>query len=175
MLSWFQLFATPWTLACQASLSITNSWSLLKLMSIELVMSSNHLILLPSVFSASRSFPLSWLFASAGQSIGASASVPPMNIQGLFPLKLAGLISLQSKGFSRIFSSTTVEKQQFFGASLLYYPTLTPIAMTRWTFVGKVMSLHFNTLSRFVTAFLPRSKCLLTMLKLHNLLFSARG
>ena len=69
-------------------------------------------------FPASGSFPMSWLFASGGQSIGASAlaSVLPMNIKGWFPLGLTGWISLQSKGLSRIFSSTTVWKHQFFGA-----------------------------------------------------------
>ena len=86
-LSHVQFFATPWTVALQASLSITNSWSLLKLMSIESVMPSNHLILchplllLPSIFPASGSFPMSQFFTSGGQSIGvsASASVLPMN------------------------------------------------------------------------------------------------
>ena len=125
-LSRIQLFVTPWTAACQASLSITNSWSWLKLMSIESVMPSNHLILccpfsscLQS-FPASGSFPMSWLFAPGGQSIGASAStsVLPINIQGWFPLGLTGLISLQSKGLSRVFSNTTVQKHQFFGTQL---------------------------------------------------------
>ena len=91
-LSRVQLFATPWTAACQASLSNTNSWSLHKLMSIESVMPSNHLILcrhlllLPSIFSNSGSFQMSQLFASGGQNIGASASasVLPMDIQGWF-------------------------------------------------------------------------------------------
>ena len=100
---WF--FATPWTAACQTSLSITNSRNLLKLMSIQLVMPSNHLILcrplllLPSIFPASGSFPMSWHFASGGQSIGvsASASVHPVNIQDWFPSRWTGLISLQSK------------------------------------------------------------------------------
>ena len=83
-----RLFGTPWTSACQASLSIINPRSLLKLMSIDSVMPSNHLILCgpfsscPQSFSASRSFPMSRLFASGGQQIGASASVLPMNIQG---------------------------------------------------------------------------------------------
>ena len=82
------LFTTPWTVASQASLSFTISWSLLQLMSIESVMPSNHLILcnplllLPSIFPSIRSFPTSRLFTSGGQSIGASASVLPMNIQG---------------------------------------------------------------------------------------------
>ena len=125
-LSHVQLFATPWTAACQAFLSFTSAWSLLKLMSTELVMPSNHLILccpfsscLPS-FIASGSFLMSQFFASGGQSIGASAStsVLPMNIQGCFILGLTGLISLLSKGLSRVFSSTTVQKHQFFGAQL---------------------------------------------------------
>ena len=90
-LSRVRLFATPWTAAHQAFLSFTISQSLLKFMSIELVMPSNHLILchpllLPSIFSSIRYFPLSWLFTSGGQSIGASASasVLPTNIQCLF-------------------------------------------------------------------------------------------
>ena len=114
--------ATPWTAARQASLSITNSRSLFKLMSIELMMPSNHLILchllllLPSVFPAMGSFPVSQFFISGDQSIGtsASASVLPMNI----PLLLTGLIFLQAKGFSRVFSNMTVQKHQFFGAQL---------------------------------------------------------
>ena len=117
------LFVMPWTAAHQASLSITNSWSLLELMSIESVMPSNRLILLHPLssclqsFPASGSFPMSQLIASGGQSIGASASTPvlPMNIQDWFPLGLAYLISLQSKGLSRVFSNTTVQKHQFFG------------------------------------------------------------
>ena len=104
-LSHVQLFATPWTAACQASLSSINSWSLLKLMSIESVRLSNHLILcgplllLPSVFPSIKDFLISQFFASGGQSIGASASasVLPVNMQGWFPLGLTGLISLQSK------------------------------------------------------------------------------
>ena len=121
---WF--FATAWTAACQASLSITNSWSLLKLKSIESVMPSNHLILCHPFssclqsFPASGSFPVSRIFESGGQSIGASASasVLPTNIQDWFPLEWTGLISLQSKGLSRIFSNTTVQKHQFFSAQL---------------------------------------------------------
>ena len=110
-----RLFATPWTAACQASLSITNSWSLPKLMSIESVMPSNHLILchplllLPSIFPSIRVFSnessfQTEFFKSGGQSIGisASTSVLPMNIQGWFPLGLDGLISLLSKGLSRL-------------------------------------------------------------------------
>ena len=110
------------------SLSITNSWSLLKLMSIESVMPSNHLILycpfsshLQS-FPALGSFPMSQLLASGGQIIGASASVLPINIQGGFPLELTGLI-LQSKGLSRVFSSTSI----LWCSALLYCPALTSV------------------------------------------------
>ena len=106
------------------SLSLTVSWRLLKFMSVKLVMPSNHLILcLPfsshlQSFSASGSFLVSRLFAAGGQSIGvsASASVLPMNIQDWFPLRLTGLLSLQSKGLSRAFSNTRVLKHRFFGA-----------------------------------------------------------
>ena len=113
---------TPQNAAYQALLSITNSQSLLKLMSIASVMPSNHLILccplllLPSISPGIRIFPMSQFFASGGQSTGASASVLPMNIQGWSPLGLTGLISMQSKGLSRVFSYTTVQKHQFFGA-----------------------------------------------------------
>ena len=72
-------------------------------------------VICPQFFSPSGSFPMSWLFPSGGQSIGASASVLPMNIQGWFPLGLIGLISLQPKVLSRVFSSITVQKHQFFG------------------------------------------------------------
>ena len=135
LLSYVQLFVTPWTATHQASLSFTISLSLLKFMSIESVMPSNHLILchllllLPSVFPASGSFPMSQFFASGGRSIeaSASASVLPMNIQGWFPLVSTGLISLLSKGLSRVFSSTMVESISSSAFSLLYGPTLTSI------------------------------------------------
>ena len=120
-LSYVCVFVTPRTAACQAPLSSTVSQSLLKLMSTESVMLSNHLILYRPIsfclqsFPASGSFPMSWLVASGGQSMGVSASVLQMNIQGSFPLGFTGLISLQSKGLSRVFFSTTIWKQQFFG------------------------------------------------------------
>ena len=113
---------------------------------------------------------MSPLFTWGGQSTGvsASASVLPMNTQDWFPLEWTGWISLQSKGLSRVFSNTTVQKHQFFGAQLsLWYnshPYMTTgktIALTRWTFVGKVMSLLLNMLSRLVITFLPRRKRLL--------------
>ena len=126
LLSQVWLFSTPWTAACQASLSITNFWSLIKLMSIKSVMSFNHLILchplllLPSVFPSMGAFPMSLLYASSGQCTGvsASASVLPMNIQDWFPLGCTGWISLQSKGLSRDFSNTTVQMHQFFSTKL---------------------------------------------------------
>ena len=126
LLSCVQIFATPWTSARQASPSIANSQSLLILMSIESVMPSNHLILyrplllLPSTFPRSRVFSKESVFASDGQSIAvsASASVLRMNIQDWFPLGLTGWISLQSKGLSRIFSTTAVQKHEFFSTQL---------------------------------------------------------
>ena len=125
-LSRVRLFATPWTAARQASLSITNSRSLLKLMSIESVMPSNHLILCcplllpPSIFPSTRAFssesvlhirwPKYWSFSFR--------SVLSMSTQDCFPLGWTGWFSLQSKGLSRVFSNTTVQKHQFFGAQL---------------------------------------------------------
>ena len=126
LLSHVRLFATPWTTERQGSLSITNSHSLLKLMSIDLVMPTTHFILChplllpPSIIPSIRVFSMSQFFASGGQSIGvsASASVLPMNIQDRFPLGRTSWISLQSKRLSRVFSNTTVQKQQFFGAQV---------------------------------------------------------
>ena len=125
-LSRVRLFATRQTVEHPVSLSFTISWSLLKLMSIELVMPSNHLVLCWPLllclqsFPTSGSFPMSQLFTSGDQSIGALASVSvlPMNIQDWFPLGLTDWISLQSKGLSGIFSNTTVQKHQFFGTQL---------------------------------------------------------
>ena len=126
LLSYVQIFATPWTIPHQASLSITNSgacsnshpssrWCHPTISSSVIPFSS----CLQS-FPASGSFPRSQFFASGGQSIGvsASASILPMNIQDWFPLGLIGLISLQSKGLSRVFSNTTLQKHWFFGAQL---------------------------------------------------------
>ena len=116
------LFATLWTVACQAPLSSTVSRSLLKFMSIESVMQSTHLILccpplLLPIFPSIRVFAMSQLSASSDESFGASSTVQPMNIQGLFPLGLTSLISLLPwEGLSRVFSSTTVWKHRFFGA-----------------------------------------------------------
>ena len=125
-LSRVRLFATPWTAKHQASLSITNSQSLLKLMCIKLVMPSNHLILchplllLPSIFPSIRVFSsesvLRIMWPSSG--VSASTSVLPMNIQDWFPLGWTGWISLQSKGLWRVSSNTTVQKDQFFSSQL---------------------------------------------------------
>ena len=149
-------------------------WSLLGFMCFKSVMPSNHLILyhphilLLSIFPSITGFQVSQLFVSGCQSIKASASVLPVNIQGWFPLGLTSLI-LQSRGLSGVFSSTTIWKHQFFGTQVffmvqlshLYMTTEKPTVLPIWTFVGKVMSLVFNMLSRFVMVFLPKSKCLL--------------
>ena len=153
-----------------------NPQSLLRLMSIESVLPSSHLKLchpllpLPQYLPASGSFPMSQLFTWGGQSIGVSAStsVLPMNTQDWYPLGWTEQISLQSKGLSRVFSNTTVQNHQFFGAQLSsqsnshpYMTTGKSITLTRQTFIGNVMSLLFNMLSRLVITFLPSSKCLL--------------
>ena len=112
----------------------------------------------PQAFPASEYFPMSQLFTWGGHSTGVSAStsVLPMNTQDWSPLGWTGCISLQSKGLSRVFSNTTVQKHQFFGAQLSSqsnshihtWSLEKTIALTRWTFVDKVMSLLFNMLSR---------------------------
>ena len=122
----------PWTVALQAPLSFTISLSLLKFMSIESVMPSSHLtlccplLLLPSLFTVSGTFQRSQFFASGGQSTGtsASASVLSKNIQGSFSLGLTHLISLLSKGFSRVFPAPQLEGINSLALSLLYDPTL---------------------------------------------------
>ena len=126
LLSLVQLFATPWTVAHQASLSITNSqscsnscplswWCHPTISSFVVPFSS-----CPHSYPAARSFPMNQFFTSDGQSIGASASasVLPVNIQDWFPLGWTGWISLQSKGLSRVFSKNTIQTHQFFGAQL---------------------------------------------------------
>ena len=145
--------------------------------SIESVMPSSYLILCcpllllapipPSirVFSNESALCIKWPKTGAS----ASASVLPMNIQGRFPLRLTGLISLQSKGISRVLSSTTVWKHKILQCSAFFmvplsHPYMTTgktIALTRWTFVGKLISLLFNAASRFAIDFLSKSKHLL--------------
>ena len=113
---------------------------------------------------------MSQLFTWGGQSTGVSAlaSFLPKNTQDWSPLEWTGWISLHSKGFSRVFSNTTVQKHQFFGTQLSsqsnshpYMTTARTIALTRRIFVGKIMSLLLNMLSRLVITFLPRNKRLL--------------
>ena len=162
--------------ARQAFLSITNSRSSLKLMSIESVMPSSYLILSRTLLLPPSIFPSIRVFSNESAlhirwpkyGVSVSASVLSINIQDWFPLGQTGWISLQSKGLSTIFSNITVKSINSSALSLLYGPTLTSIhdywktiAVTKWTFVGKVMSLLFNMLSRLNIAFLPRSKHLL--------------
>ena len=129
-LSRVRLFAAPWTAAHQASLSFTIFQTLLKLMSIESAMPSDYLILCHLFFScpqfspASGCFPMSWLFASGGQSIRASASVLLLNVQGWFPLRLTGLIFLLSKWLSMSSPAPKLESIKSSVFYLCYCPAL---------------------------------------------------
>ena len=176
LLSCVQLFVTPWIAATQASVSITNSQSLPKLMPIESVMPSNHLILrhpllLPSIFHSIRVFsnesvlpigwPKYWSF---------SFNISPSNEQsGLISFRMDWLDLLAVQGTLKSLLQHHSSKASILWCSAFfivqlscpYMTTGKTIALTRWTFVGKVMSLLFNMLSRLVIAFLPRSKCLL--------------
>ena len=124
----------------------------------------------PQSFQVSGSFPMIWPFASVSQRIGASVSILPINIQGLFPLGLTGLTSLLPKGFKSLLQHHSLKasilwRSGFFMVQLShpYMTTEVPgktIALTIWAFVGKVMSLLYNTLSRFVIVTLPWNKCL---------------
>ena len=173
----YPLFATPHATGCQGSLSITSSWSLLKLMSMELVMLSNHLtlcrplLLLPSIFPSIRVFsnesalcirwPKYWSFSF---DISLSNEHP-----GLLSFRMDWLDLLAVQGTLKILlqhhssKASILQCSAFFIVQLLhpYMTTGKTIALTRWTFVNKVMSLLFNMLSRLVITFLPRSKCLL--------------
>ena len=176
-LSCVQLFVTPWTAAHQASLSISNSWSLLKLMSIKSVMPSNHLLLchpllpLPSIFPRIRVFsnepvlcirwPKYWSFRF---------NISPSNeYSGLISFRMDWLDLLAVQGTLKSFlqhrsSKASILCHSAFFIVQLSHPYMTTgktIALTKWTFVGKVMSLLFSMLSRLVIAFLPRSKHLL--------------
>ena len=177
LLSHVRLFVTPWTATHQASLSITNSWSLPKLMPIDLVMPSNHLILclplllLTSVFPSIRVFsnesafhirwPKYWSF---------SFNISPSNEHpGLISFRMDWLYLFAIQGTLKSLlqhhsSKASILQPPAFFIVQLSHPHLTTgktIALTRWTFVGKVMSLLFNMLSRLVITFFPRSKCLL--------------
>ena len=176
-LSYVWLFVTPWAAACQASLSITNSWSLLKLMSIKSVMPSSHLILrhplllLPSIFPSIRVFsnesvfpirwPKYWSF---------SFSISPSNeYSGLISSRIAWLDLFAVQGTLKSLlqhhsSKSTVLWCSAFFMVHLSHPYMTSgkaIALTMCTFVGKAIFLLFNMLSRLVITFPPRSKCLL--------------
>ena len=134
-LSYVQLFVTPWIATCQASLSNTNSQSLLKLTPIESVMPCSHLILccllllLPPIPPGIRVFSNKSTLHMRWPSIGvsASASVLPINTQDWSPLGWTGWISLQPKGLSRVFSNTKVQKHQFFSTQLSSHPTLASV------------------------------------------------
>ena len=173
-LSRVRLFATPWTAACQASLSITNCWSLPKPMSIESVMPSNlchPLLLLPSIFPSIRVFsnesalsirwPKYWSFCL---NVNPSNEHPGLNS---FRMDWLDLLAVQGtlKSLLQHHSSkaSILQRSAFFTVQLAhpYMTTGKTIALTRRTFVGKVMSLLFNMLSRLVITFLPRSKRLL--------------
>ena len=173
-LSRVRLFMTPWTAACQASLSITNSWSLLKLVSIELVMPSNHLILcrplllLPSIFPSIRVFssesalhirwPKDWSF---------SFNMSPSNEHpGLISFRMDWLDLLAVQGTLKSLlqhhssKASIIQRSSFFTVQLShpYMTTGKTIALTRRTLDGKVMSLFLKMLSRLALTFLPRSK-----------------
>ena len=175
-LSCIQLFATPWITARQASLSITISWSSLKLTSIQSVMLSSHLILCRSlllpiippsikVFSSESSlrmrWPKYWTFSFS--------IIPSKEIPGLISFRMDWLDLLAVQGTLRSLlqhhsSKASILQRSAFFTVQLSHPYMTmekTIALTRWTFVGKVMSLLLNMLSRLVITFLPRSKCLL--------------
>ena len=166
LLSRVWLFATPWTAAHQASLSIINSQSLLKLVSIKLVMTSNHLILChplllpPSVVPSTRVFSVSQFFASGSQSSGVSGLIS-------FRIDWLDLLEVQEtlKSLLQHHSSkaSILHHSAFFIVQLShpYMTTGKTIALTKWIFAGKIMSLLFNMLSRLVITFLPRSKRLL--------------
>ena len=176
-LSHVWLFATPWTAACQVSLSFTISWSLLKFMSIELVMSPNHFILchlllfLPSIFPSIRVFsnemalrirwPKYWSFSFSISSSNDYSGLISFRIDWFDRLAVWGTLkSLLQHNSSK---ASVLQRPPLFMAQLLhpYMTTGKSIALTRWTSVGKIMSLLFNLLSTFVIAFLPRNKHLL--------------
>ena len=174
LLSCVRLVATPWMAARQASLSITNSWSLLKLMSIESVMPSNHLILYhpfllpPSIFPSIRVFSKeSFLHIRWPKCWSFSFSISPSReYSGLISFRMDWLDLLAVQGTLKSLpqhhssKASILQCSAFFMVQLShpYMTTGKTIVLTRWTFVGKVMSLFFNMLSRLVITFLPRNK-----------------
>ena len=176
-LSRVRLFVTPWTAAHQASLSITNSSSLFKLISIKSVMPFNHLILcrplllLPSIFPSIRVFsnesalhirwPKYWTFSFNSSPSNEHSGLISFRMDWLNLLAVQGTLKSLLQQHS---SKASILRPSAFFIVQLSYPYITTgktIALTRRTFVGKVMSLLFNMLSSFVIAFLPRTKCLL--------------
>ena len=167
---------TSWTTLCQATLAITNSWSLLKLMSIESVMPSNHIIfchplfLLPSIFRGIRVFSNESVFCIRWPKYWSfSFSISPSNEHlGLISFRMDWLDLLAVQGTLKSLlqhhsSKASILQQSAFCIVQFSHPYMTTvktIAFTRWTCVGKVMSLLFNTLSMLAIAFLPRGKCL---------------
>ena len=193
LLSRVWLFATPWTAACQASLSITNSWTLLKLMPIESVMPSNHpilcrpLLLPPSIFPSIRVFsnesvlhirwPKDWSFSFSISPSNEYSRLISFRMDWLDLLAVQGTLKSLLQHHS---SKASILLHSAFFIVQLSHPYMTTgksISLTRWTFVDKVMSLLFNMLSRLVITFLPRSKCLLiswlqspsTVISMYNL------
>ena len=177
LLSCVRFSATPWTVTCQASLSVTKSRSLLRLMSIKLVIPSNHLslchprllllLILPSirVFSSESvpriRWPKYWSFSFKISPYNEYSRLISFRIDWLDLLAVQG--TLRSLLQHHSLKASVLWHSAFFMVQLsrAYMTTGKTIALTIWTFVSKVMSLLFNMLSRFVVAFLPRSKCLL--------------
>ena len=176
-LSHVWLFMTPWTAARQASLSITNSQSLFRLMSIESVMPSNHLILCHPLLLLPSIFPSIWVFSNESalhirwpKYWSFSFSIHPSNEHSeLISFRMDWLDLLAVQGTHKSLLQHHSSKAPILWCSVFfivqlshqYMTTGKTIALNRWTFVGKVMSLLFNMLSRLVITFLPRSKCLL--------------
>ena len=176
-LSHVQLFVTPWTAACQASLSKTNCQNLPKLLSIESVMPSNHLILCHPLLLLHSIFPSIWTFSNESalrirwpKYWSFSFNISPSNEHpGLISFRMDWLDLLAAQGTLKSLlqqqsSKSSIPWHSAFFIVQLSHPFMTTgknIALTRWTFADKVMSLLFNMLSRLVITFLPRSKCLL--------------
>ena len=174
-LSWVQLFETAWTAARQASLSITNSRSLPKPMSIESVMPSNHLILyhplllMPSIFLSIRVFSNEWAICIRWPKFWSFCIRPSNEYSGLISFRIDWFDFLAVQGKALLFVKSLLQHRRskpsilqhsaFFMVQHLYVSTGKTIALTIQTFVSKLMSLLFNMLSRFVIVFLPRSMC----------------
>ena len=176
LLSHVFLFATPWTAACQAFLSFTISWGLLRFMSMELVMLSNHLIfcrplLLPSVFLSIRVFANESALCIRWPQYSNFSISPSSEYSGLISFRIDWLYLLAVQGTLKSLLQLHSLKASVLQCSVSFMVQLShlhmitgkTIALTIWTFVGKVIFLLFNPPSRFVIVFLPRSKCLLIL------------